>query len=140
MTVNSFKMGPGTLKLGTGGTFDVSAQVTACTVAAAESVDTDDDVPVLSGEVLAGDETVSLDWTIGGNFVQDIASAGVIAYTWTNASDEVDFEFVPNTVAGRKVSGVCRLVPLSVGGDVKTKPRSDFEWAVIGTPVLGATA
>lgn len=138
MTVNSFKMGPGTLKLGTGGTFEVSAQTTALTVAASETVDTEDDVPVLTGDVLAGDETVSLEWTISGNFVQDIGVSGVVAYTWTNASDEVDFEFVPNTAAGRKVTGTCRLVPLALGGDVKTKPRSDFEWRVIGTPVLGA--
>lgn len=140
MTVNSFKMGPGTLKLGTAGAFDVSAQVTACTVAASESVDTEDDVPVLTGEVLTGDETVTLEWSVSGNFVQDIAVGGVVAYTWTNASDEVDFEFIPNTTAGRKVTGVCRLVPVSVGGDVKTKPRSDFEWAIIGTPVLGAAS
>lgn len=137
MAISSYKMGPGTLKLGTGGTEDASAQVTRCVVSTAESVSSTDDVIVLTGETLDGEDTVSLDWTLSGALLQDITSAGLIEYTWTNAGDEVDFEFIPNTAAGRKVTGVCRLVPLAVGGDANSRPSSDFEFKVIGTPALG---
>lgn len=137
MVVQSYKMGPGTLKLGPAGATDVSCQVTSCVVSASESADTGDDVDLLCGEVLKGDETVSLDWTIGGNLVQDLAAAGTVGYTWTNASSWVAFEFVPNTVLGRKVTGQCRLIPLGVGGDAKSRPQSDFEWAARGAAGAG---
>jgi hypothetical protein len=64
----------------------------------------------------------------------------VVDYTWTNAGEEVPFVAVPNTAEGRQVTGVCRLIPLTIGGEVPTRPTSDFEWAIIGTPVLGAVA
>lgn len=139
MTVQSYKMGPGTLKLGTSGAFDASCQVTTCTVAAAEQVDSTDAIDVLCGEQIPGEEDVSFDWTIGGTFVQDLASAGVVAYTWTNKGTWVDFEFIPNTAAARKVTGQCRLVPLGVGGDVKVRPTSDFTFAARGAGGAGTS-
>lgn len=132
MTVQSYKMGPGTLKLGTGGTTDVSCQVTSCRVAATENVDTDDDIPVLCGETVKGDETVTTTWELSGSFLQDLAAAGVVDYSWTNKMTWVDFTFIPNTVTARKVTGQCRLVPVQIGGDVKTRPTSDFTWSARG--------
>ena len=145
MAVQSFKMGPGTLKLGTAGAFDASCQVTSAQVAASENVDAEDPIDVLCGEQIEGDETVTLEWTLSGTFVQDLAAAGVVAYSWTNASDWVDFELIPNTAGARKITGRCRLVPLAAGGEVKTRPTSDFEWAAKGPgtaadPVLGNVA
>lgn len=137
MAIQSYKMGPGTLTLGAGGAQDVSAQVRACTVACSESSTTEDAIPVLTGEEIPEEEAVTLAWSIAGSFLQDIAVAGLVAYTWANASEEVPFEFVPNTAAGRQVTGTCRLVPLSIGGDVKSRPTTDFEWKIVDTPVLG---
>jgi hypothetical protein len=132
MTVTSYKMGPGTLKLGTGGTMDASCQVTSCRVSASENVDATDAIDVLCGEQVPPDETVTTEWTITGTFLQDIAAAGVVAYTWTNKRTWVDFEFIPNTAAARKVTGQCRLIPLDLGGDAKARPTSDFTWAARG--------
>lgn len=137
MAIESYKVGPGTLKLGTGGIVNVSQQVTSCTVSASENVEEEDDINVLSGDVLEGEDTVSLEWTLSGNFLQDLAASGIVDYTWTNASDNVDFEYVPNTAEDRSIEGVVRLVPLDAGGDVKSRATSDFEWAIIGTPTLG---
>jgi hypothetical protein len=142
MTVQSYKMGPGTLALGTAGVKDVSAQVTSCTVNPTENVDETDPIPVLSGEEIAGEEDVSIDWTLSGTFVQDLAASGVVDYTWTNAGDWVDFHFTPSTSGDRAVNGQVRLVPLPVGGDVKSRPTADFEWkargpAAASDPVLG---
>lgn len=132
MAVTSYKMGPGTFKLGVAGVFDASCQVRSLTVAASENVDTEDDIDVLCGEVVAGDETVSLDWTVAGSILQDMAAAGVVAYTWTNSGVWTDFVFIPNTVSARKVSGQVRLIPLDIGGESKTRPSSDFTWAARG--------
>ena len=63
MTIKSFKTGPGTFTLGTGGSQDVSPQVTKLSVAWAETVNgAGDAVDVLSGEQLPGDEgTVTIE-------------------------------------------------------------------------------
>jgi len=143
MAVNSYKMGPGTFKLGTAGAFDVSCQVTSLIVSCSEKVDSDDPIDVLCGESIAGEESVTRSWTVSGTLVQDISATGVVDYTWDNAGDTVTFEFIPNTVGARKVTGEVRLVPLSVGGDVKSRPTSDFEWAIpsgSADPVLAAVA
>lgn len=136
MTINSYKVGPGSLTLGAG-PLSVGAQVTACTVQASESVETEDDVNVLSGEVLEGEDVASLDYTISGTFLQDLAASGVVDYSWQNAGDEVAFVYIPNTAADRSVAGTLRLVPISIGGTAKQRATSDFEWAIIGTPTFG---
>lgn len=139
MALKSFKMGDGTFKLGPAGVQDASCQVTNLRVECSENVASTDAVPVLCGEVLPAEDDVTLTWQISGNVVQDIDAADLVAYTWTNAMEQVEFTFVPNTVAARKVTGIVRLVPLTLGGDVKTRPRSDFTWQIIGTPVMAAT-
>lgn len=135
MAVASYTMGPGTLILGE--TEDVSSQVVRLEVTPSESVDSGDTIDLLSGEQLKDADKVTVEWVLSGEFVQDITASGLVDYTWANASDEVAFEFVPSTSADRGVTGTCRLVPLKVGGEAKTKPRSEFEWAIIGTPTLG---
>lgn len=140
MAIQSYKLGPGTLKLGAAGVMDVSCQVTNCKVEASENVTTDEAVNVLCGEQLAASDSVALEWTLSFNLLQDIAAAASVAWTWTNASTEQAFEFIPNTVGARKVTGTARVIPLAIGGDVKTRPRSDATWKVIGTPVLAAVA
>jgi hypothetical protein len=95
---------------------------------------------MLCGDDLPSEENVSLTWKLVGTIQQDLATGGVVDYSWINAGDEVAFVFVPNTTAGRQVTGVARVAPIKVGGEVKTRPASDIEWSVIGTPVLGAVA
>lgn len=136
MTINSYKVGPGTFTLGSG-PLDVSAQVTALQVAASESVESEDDVNVLSGEILEGEDVASLDYTVSGTLLQDLAASAVVDYSWQNAGDEVAFKYVPSTAADRAVAGTLRLVPITIGGTAKQRATSDFEWAIIGTPTFG---
>lgn len=142
MTIQSYKLGPGTLKLGPSGAEDVSCQVRACQVNPTENVESTEAIPVLCGEEIAAEESASLSFTLSGTILQDLAASGVVDYTWTNASDEVAFEFIPNTAAARKVTGTVRLIPLVIGGEVSkvNRPTSDFEWKIIGTPVFAAVA
>lgn len=138
MPIASYKMGPGTLTFGVGGAQVASAQVTKCQVTPSEAVKSSEAVPVLSGEELPAEETAELSYKLDATVIQDIAAAGLVDYTWTNAGDEVPFAFVPNTVEDRQVSGTVRIVPLAIGGDVSARNTADLSWSIIGTPVLGA--
>jgi hypothetical protein len=134
MTVKSYKVGPGELTLGAVGPTlkDWTPQVTSCTVEWEEDVE--DSVPTLSGEELDGEPSYSA--TLTGTFVQDISADGLIDWTWTNKGTKVPFTYTPNSDEGASFSGVVRIRPLNAGGDVKTRPTVDFEWACIGEPVM----
>lgn len=138
MPINTTKLGPGTLTLGAGA-LEVNAQLTSCKVTPSESVEATDDIKVLSGEVLDGDESASYAFVLEGNFLQDLAAvSSVVAWSWTNKGTEQSFVFVPNTAAGTEVSGTLVPVPLTIGGDeVDAGPMSsDFTWRIKGDPVL----
>lgn len=135
--INSYKMGPGSLTLGAAD-LEVGCQLSSASVVPAEEVNSSEAVNVLCGDVLPAEDEVTYAYTLTGSMLQDLAAAGVVDYTWANAGDEVEFTFIPNTVTARKVTGIVRLIPLTIGGDVKTRPSSDFTWVIIGTPVFGA--
>src|SRR5690349_14601586 len=105
MAIQSYKMGPGTLKFGPAGAQDASAQITKGAVEASENVKSTDAVKTLSGDELAQQDTVSLSWKLTGSVIQDIQALGLVDYTWVHAGEEVAFEFVPNTVEARAVTG-----------------------------------
>ena len=134
MPVQAQTMGPGTFSIGSVGTpLDLTAQVTSLKVT--PSAEAEDSVTTLSGETLAGERNYS--WTVSGTLIQDLTEDGMFDYTWTNAGDQVPFTFTPSTAAGRSVTGTLIVDPLELGGDVKKKNTTDFEWAVVGQPVLG---
>jgi len=135
MTVQAQTLGPGTFTIGSVGTpLDLTAQVTSIKVT--PSADAEDSIVTLSGETLAGERTYS--WTLGGTLVQDLTDAGMFDYTWTNKGTQVPFTFTPSTAAGRSVTGTVIVDPLELGGDVKKKNTTDFEWVIVGDPELGA--
>lgn len=135
MPVAAQTMGPGTFTIGEIATpLDLTAQVTSLRVT--PSAEAEDSLPTLSGETLAGERSYS--WTVSGTLIQDLTDAGMFDYTWTNAGDQVPFTFTPSTDAGRSVTGTLIVDPLELGGDVKKKNTTDFEWVVVGQPTLGA--
>lgn len=139
MPINTTKLGPGTLTLGAGA-LEVNAQLTSCSVVPSESVESTDDIKVLSGEVLAGDESATYAFTLEGSFLQDLgAVSSVVAWSWDNMGTEQPFTFTPNTAAGVDVSGTLVPVPLRIGGDEVDGPpmASDFTWRIKGTPDMG---
>lgn len=140
MAIKSYKMGPGSLKVGAGLATDASCQVRACRVNWAETVTEEEDLDVLCGEVLEGEDDATYDASVTFTVIQDIDSGDFVAWTWTNKGTEQLFEFIPSTAEGRKVTGTVRIVPLSVGGDVKARNTSDATWAFTVDPVLGDVA
>ena len=136
MPIKSYKLGPGELELDT---LDVSLQVVGCQVNPTENVSTTDAIPTLGGEELPSEDVASYTYSLSGQLLQDISLAGVVDWSWANEGEEVPFRFVPSTAEGREVTGVLRVVPLTIGGpEVKRRPTSDFDWKCIGKPVLGA--
>lgn len=114
----------------TGGVQDISCQMNTSKIVPSEEVDADDDLPMLCGEDLAGDEDVTHTYGFEGTYLQDITASGLIAYSYTNKGKQVACEFVPNTALGRKVTFPLRVVPIEIGGEVKKRPTSDLKWAV----------
>lgn len=131
--IRSYKLGPGSLGLGAV-PFDASAQLKNCRIEWSEEVDREDAVAMLNGEELPASENATYSAKLAGTVLQDLEAAGMVAWTWDHAGEEVAFEFAPRDDVARKVTGVVRVAPLNLGGDVKSRPDSDLSWSCIGTP------
>lgn len=134
MPVKTYNLGPGILTVGAA-PLAIQAQLRNCRVEASENVTSTDAVPVLSGEERAGSERVDFTWVLAGRLFQDIDAAGVVDWSWTHKGTDQPFTFVPSTAEGRQVTGICKPVPITIGGDVTgtaakpgDPPESDFSW------------
>lgn len=139
MPRTSLKLGPGVFTIGSG-PLAVEQQVTNLRIEWSENVQTGDDGHFLDGTSDAGDETATYRAAVAGNVQQDdLAVGGFIAYTWANKGLEEPFVFQPRDDVDRRVTGTCVPVPVTIGGDVKSKNRSDFTFRCVGDPILGDT-
>jgi hypothetical protein len=150
MPVKTYKLGPGTLKLGELGVRDISAQVRSLRLRCNVTVQRTDPVPVLSGESVPGTITRTYEWSLEGAVLQDIDADGLTEWTWANKGSVEPFEFIPNTAKGRAATGVTVVAPLDYGGDLGgARPEAPIAWPaggtvntdgddVTGDPVLGA--
>lgn len=129
MAPKYFRTGSGTLTLGGTSGVDFSAQVTSCTV----TPEAGDVITVLSGDTI-GNYTANL----AVNFLQDLTTAGITAYSFDNAGTTVDFEFVPNTALGAKIAGRVTIDPLPVGGATTEIAQSDVSWTCPELPTFTA--
>ncbi len=131
MPAKAHTFGPGSFKLGKSGSQrEIAQQMTKLTLE--PKSDFEDDVPVLSGETVPGD--ASTDWTVKGTANQDFDKASFELFCYVNRLTDMPFLFTPKNTSAVSWSGVCTVVPLTVGGDVKKKNTSDFEFRVIGEP------
>ncbi len=134
MPPTAIKLGPGQLELGAG-PLEVNMQVLSCKVTPSENVTTTEGRKVLSGDSTEDTEDVEFTYVLEGSFLQDLAAGAVVDWSWTNKGTEQAFRFVPNDAAGRQVQGVCKPIPLSIGGDeVDGDMTSDFTWRIVGQP------
>lgn len=146
MTIETYDLFEGTLTLGTAGTaLAVSSQVRNCRVEVSENVTTREAIPVLSGEEIPETSAETFTYVLAGTFLQDLAASGVIDWSWTHKGTEQAFTFVPATSKGRKVEGLLKPVPLTIGGDVQRPntgepPTADFSWRCVGSPGFEAVA
>lgn len=124
-------LGPGSLKLGeVGSELDMSCQLTNARVT--WEVDAEDATPTLCGGSVGGARTYTA--TLACALFQDIEADGVIDYSWKNKGTEVPFKFVPDEAGSALVQGTVTVDPINIGGDVRTRPTSEIEWACVGEP------
>lgn len=137
MPIKSHKLGPGFLKLGVTATIqEFGSQCTA--VKLEPSVDEEDNIPVLSGEELDGDETES--YVLSGSFLQDYSGmTSLLVWCKTNAGSVLPFEFTPSTEGGLTIKGSVKIRAVAIGGDVKTRNTTDFEFKGVGDWTPSAT-
>lgn len=138
MAVSTYTVGAGTLTIGASGDLtNFSSQITSCKLEA--SADLGDTIYVLSGESVAGD--FSETFTLTGTMLQDLGATSKTEWLFNNAGETHVFEFVPSTAAGRRITGSLVVSsPAEIGGDVRTKPTTDFSFTVVGKPVIDAVA
>lgn len=131
MPVKSHLLGPGTLTIGKAtAAREFAAEVTKCAIE--PNVKADDNIPVLSGEEAAGDITESYNLTF--TFLQAYDKDDAVDWSYANKFAELPFVWTPLTDGTRSWSGVVRVMPVTIGGDVKKRNTSDAEWPMIGSP------
>lgn len=138
MAVKTVTMGPGKLTIGSDlNITNFESQVTS--VRLVPNVDSEDPVHVLSGESVAGDRAES--FTLEGSMLQDFGSEdSTTEWLFNHRGEEHPFSFTPNSGKGRKVTGNLVVEAIEIGGDARTKPQSDFEFVVVGSPIIGSGA
>ena len=138
MAIKSHKLGPGSLTFGeVASEEEFASQLRSASLT--PDVEEEDPIPVLSGEEMAGDEDYT--WTIGGTILDDYTADSLAVWANTNKGQELPFEFQPNAETGTlKVTGVAKIRPIAIGGDVKTRNENDFEFKVVGQPTFGTIA
>lgn len=130
MAIKSTKLGPGRLTFGETGTpTEFGSQITNARIE--PSYDSEDPIPVLSGEELAGDETAT--YVLAGTFLQDYTGmSSLIVWCKENEGAVLPFTFVPSTDGGLQATGTVKIRAVTAGGDVKTRNTSDFEFPGVG--------
>lgn len=134
MTINTERLGPGSLTLGAGA-LSVAMQLTGCKLVPAETVETEEALTVVSGELLPESTTETYTYTLQGEFLQDLLDSGVVAWSYANKGTPQAFVWTPND-GGASMTGILKPVPLIVGGDEAGKRMlSAFTWRIVGDPV-----
>lgn len=138
MAIKSQKLTKGVLSIGETGTLtEWAGQVRAVTLA--PEYDKEDDIPVLSGEKLAGDETKTE--TLSGTVLDDYSGTGsLFLFSKENEGAELPFVWEPNTAAGLRITGTIKMRQLALGGDVDTRNENDFEFTIVGETTAAAIA
>ena len=127
-------LGPGSLKIGpTGSPIEWAGNLTKTELT--PTTNAEDDVPLLDGSNLSGEETTT--WTLGGALQQDYEFDSLEKFCFDNAGKELPFAFTPSKTGSIDWSGIVKIRPVKIGGDVKKRNASDFEFPVIGRPTPG---
>lgn len=136
MATEAITVGPGKLTIGAPENLSTfSGQITSAKIV--PSVDKGDPIDVLDGGQVAGDRSES--WTLEGTLLQDLgATESTTEWLFEHRGEEHPFEYIPNSARGKTITGVVGVEAIEIGGDVKTKPTSDFTFDLIGAPVIAA--
>lgn len=133
---NTYIHDNGILLLGeTGSEVDYACQVSAITVE--PSVDTEDNTPVLCGDDEPGASTYSA--TANITFFQDLPLPdGLTKASWDHRGERWHFRYFPNAedMENLAVDGDIIIQPMTIGGDLRSKPTSEVTWDFVGMPTI----
>lgn len=131
MPLTDSRLGVGTLLLGPVPGTDFAAQIANAVLT--PTVDSTDGTPTLADPEPLPEESES--WALEGSAIQDFElDTGFVNFCFDNAGALVPFEFTPNTEAGVKWTGTCRVWSVPIGGDAGVQITADFTFAVQGKP------
>lgn len=138
MAIQRTVTGPGKFTIGDTGAITVfDSQVTE--IVLEPDISKGDARKVLSGETAPGSRTES--WTLKGKILNDFGSTeSRVEYCFEHRGQDLPFRFTPSTATGKEITGTLTVEPIAIGGEVGETPESDFEFLLIGEPVLGAVA
>ena len=126
-------LGPGTLTLGASGTLkEFAAHTTATSLE--PSYSDGDVIDLLDGSVEREQDEET--WTLSGTIRQELTASALEDWCLTNAGTEMPFTFKPVNNVEKSYTGTVRVRAVTIGGDVKTKNTSDFEFPLIGRPEI----
>lgn len=131
MAIKSQKLTKGLLTIGETGTVsEWGGQVRAVTLT--PEYDKEDDIPVLSGEKIDGDETKTE--TLSGTVLDDYSAAGsIFVFSKQHEGEILPFVWEPNSEDGTlRITGNLRMRQIALGGDVDARNENDFEFPIIG--------
>jgi hypothetical protein len=127
-------LGPGSLALGdVGDVQQFEAQLTKALLS--PNTTSEDDFYVLSGETVEGEDTTT--WSLSGTVLQNFDLDSLEDWCFEHKGTKVPFVFTPSSSHTRSYSGIVKVRPLAVGGDVKKRNSSDFEFPLVGDPTPG---
>lgn len=133
--VASQSLGPGTLTFGETGTEqEFGGSVTTATLT--PEFDQGDAIPVLSGDSIPGELTET--WTLGGEFLQTYDAESLLLWCKDNSGSQLPFVFKPRADQPLEATGVVTVRATPIGGDVKTRTTSEFEFVCVGIPDVTA--
>lgn len=134
MAIPAHTTGPGTLKLGEAPT----ELAVACTKALLKpSVETDDDVYVLSGDVITGEDNFT--WELEVTLFQSFDAEGLTDFLFKERGKVHPFTFKPNNDHAQEWTGNVKVRPMDIGGDVKKRNTSDVTFPLVGEPEVTYT-
>lgn len=130
------KLGPGQLTLGEEGTpSEWGAAVTE--VLLEPDTDEGDALYFLDGSEDSDEETT---WTLSGKVAQSFDQESLLIWAKEHAGQQLPFTFRPRNEGALVITGKVTVRAVAIGGDVRKKNLSDFEWKCIGEPEHAFTA
>lgn len=138
MTIVQTKTGPGILTIGEAASLtNFQSQCTSTTLT--PKVDTDDAIIVLSGETKGGERTET--WNLSGTLLNDWGvESGLVQWLFEHRGQDLPFEFQPLSTYDQSFTGTLTVEAVEIGGDAGKAGDHDFEFALVGNPILGPVA
>lgn len=127
-------LGPGSLKIGLTATArEWAAELTKSSI----EVDTssEDPTPTLDGGEIDGEDTYA--YSFKGTIMQSFDFDSLEKFCHVNKGVVLPFVFTPNNAGEIDWSGSLKIRPVNIGGEVKKKNTSDFDFPIIGEPTPG---